>query len=318
MIMFLKHLSIPELDFNSSWNKGFSTLEKLNKFDRFMIFFWLIGPFIYLIERSPADIWLSIISLIFIIRCIIKSEWFWTKQFWFISALALWIFGLVSALLSPDPLFSFSQGFVWIRFPLYVAAAQVGFAQERDIRILMLISVVISMLVMCSILIAETIIEPKTRLTWPYGDVVPGGYVAKFSLPLFCVLIAIAVGKKNRAGLFSGFIGLLSVSVSVLTGERGNFLIRACGGMMAGLFWKPKFMLYTGLVIIEIIAILVVTFARPDLSSRFGEKFIENIPILNASDSNVYWGAWRGGIQQGLLTPIKGIGPSGTRKLAKN
>ena len=31
MIMFLKHLSIPELDFNSSWNKGFSKLEKLNK-----------------------------------------------------------------------------------------------------------------------------------------------------------------------------------------------------------------------------------------------------------------------------------------------
>ena len=140
MIMFLKHLSIPELDFNSSWNKGFSKLEKLNKFDRFMIFFWLIGPFIYLIERSPADIWLSIISLIFIIRCIIKSEWFWTKQFWFISALALWIFGLVSALLSPDPLFSFSQGFVWIRFPLYVAAAQVWLAKDRDIRILMLIS----------------------------------------------------------------------------------------------------------------------------------------------------------------------------------
>ena len=25
-------------------------------------------------------------------------------------------------------------------------------------------------------------------------------------------------------------------------------------------------------------------------------------------------GAWRGGIQQGLLTPYKGIGPSGTRK----
>ena len=83
--MFLKYLSIPELDFNSSWNKGFSKLKKLNKFDRFMIFFWFIGPFIYLIERSPADIWLSIISLVFIIRCIIKSEWFWTKQLWFSS-----------------------------------------------------------------------------------------------------------------------------------------------------------------------------------------------------------------------------------------
>ena len=48
---------------------------------------------------------------------------------------------------------------------------------------------------------------------------------------------------------------------------------------MAGLLWKPKFMLYTGLIIIEIIAVLAVTFARPDLSSRFGEKFIENIQL---------------------------------------
>ena len=312
--MFLKYLSTPELDFNSCWSKGFSKLEKLTKFDRFMILFWFIGPFIYLIERSPADIWLSIISLVFIIRCLKKSEWCWANQLWFKSALALWVFGLFSALLSPDPLFSFGQGFVWIRFPLYVAAAQVWLAKDRDIRVLMLISMLVSMLIMCSILIAEALIEPKTRLTWPYGDVVPGGYVAKFSLPLFCVLIAIAVSKKNKAGLFSGFIGLLSIGVSLLTGERGNFLIRACGGMMAGLLWKPKFMLYTGLLIIEIMAILVVTFARPDLSSRFGEKFIENNPILNASESNVYWGAWRGGIQQGLLTPIKGIGPSGTRK----
>ena len=28
-------------------------------------------------------------------------------------------------------------------------------------------------------------------------------------------------------------------------------------------------------------------------------------------------GCWRGGIQQGILTPIKGIGPSGTRKTCK-
>ena len=52
--MLLKYLSIPELDFDSSWNKGLSKLEKLSKFDKFMTMFWFIGPFIYLIERSPA------------------------------------------------------------------------------------------------------------------------------------------------------------------------------------------------------------------------------------------------------------------------
>ena len=89
---------------------------------------------------------------------------------------------------------------------------------------------------MCGILIAETIIEPKTRLTWPYGDLVPGGYISKVSLPLFCILIAIAV-SKSKAGIFSGFIGLLSIFVSALTGERTNFLIRACD-CYTSIVWK--------------------------------------------------------------------------------
>ena len=61
----------------------------------------------------------------------------------------------------PDPFFSFQQGFVWIRFPLYAAAAQVWLAKDRDIRIIMFLSILIGMLIMCCILIAEIIIEPK-------------------------------------------------------------------------------------------------------------------------------------------------------------
>ena len=83
----------------------------------------------------------------------------------------------------------------------------------------------IGMLIMCSILIAETIIEPKTRLTWPYGDKVPGSYIGKVSLPLFCVLMALAVNNMSKAGMVSGLIGFISIGVSVLTGERTNFLI---------------------------------------------------------------------------------------------
>ena len=52
-------------------------------------------------------------------------------------------------------------------------------------------------------------------------------------------------------------------------------------------------------------------------------KIPKSIPIFNTTNSvdtipNPYWGAWRGGIEQGLLTPFKGIGPSGTRKTCKN
>jgi len=314
----LKFISIPELDFSNSWKSGFYKIQLLSKFDRYMTIFWFLGPFIYLIERDPADLWLTIISLVFLIRCFIKKDWSWTSQLWFKLATCLWLFGIFSAVTSPDPFYSFTQGFIWIRFPLYAAAAQVWIAKDRDIRVIMFLSILIGMIIMCMILISETIIEPKTRLTWPYGDLVPGGYIAKFSLPVFCTLIAITVSQKNKAGMFSGFIGLLSIGVSVLAGERINFLLRACGGMLAGLVWRPKFLLYSMLIIVEMLAVLVITYSRPDLSVRYGKELITNIPLANTSDQNPYWGAWRGGIQQGLLMPIKGIGPSGTRKTCVN
>jgi O-antigen ligase len=316
--MSLKLLSVPELDFYSSWNSGWNKIKNMSSFKKTMTIFWLLGPFIYLIERDPADLWLTLISIIFLLRCFKRKDWSWSSQIWFKSALVLWIFGLFSAVTGPDPLFSFQQGSVWIRFPLYAAAAQVWLAKDRDIRIVMLISILVGMLIMCGILIAESIIEPKTRLTWPYGDLVPGGYIAKVSLPLFCVLMAIAVSKKSKAGIFSGFVGLLSIAVSALSGERTNFLIRACGGILASIVWKPKAMMISLLIFIEVLAVLALFFTRPDLSSRFGEKFLNSIPLTNTSDQNGHWGAWRGGIQQALLTPIKGVGPSGTRNSCAN
>ena len=316
--MMLKYISIPELNLAKSWDVGLNKIRAMSKFDRYMTIFWLLGPFIYLMERDPADLWLSSICVVFLYKCFKNNEWIWASQFWFKAAIALWSFGLFSAITSSDPQFSFHQGIVWIRFPIYVAAAQVWLAKDRDIRILMLITMLIGMLIMCGILIAETLIEPKVRLSWPYGDLVPGGYIAKVSLPLFCVLMAIAVSKKSKAGIFAGIIGLLSIGVSALTGERTNFLIRACGGILAGIVWKPKFLIIFMLIFFEILAVLALFFTRPDLSNRFGVQFFNSIPITNTSDNNPYWGAWRGGIQQGLLNPIKGVGPSGTRNSCAN
>ena len=311
--MILKFLSIPELNFYESWKNGWEKIHGLSKTDKYMTIFWFLGPFIYLIERDPADLWLSLISLFFLARCIKRKNWSWTSQIWFKSALALWVFGLFSAITSPDPLFTFQQGFVWIRFPLYAAAAQVWLAKDRDIRVVMLLSMVLGMLIMCGILIAESIIEPKIRLTWPYGDMVPGAYVAKFSLPILCIIIALAFSEKNKIGFVFGFLSILAVYATALTGERNNLIILICSGVLAGFVWKPRFVLYSSIILINIIAVSILVHSRPDLSKRYGEQFINKIPIINTSDSNAYWGAWRGGIQQGLITPIKGAGPSGTR-----
>ena len=181
----------------------------------------------------------------------------------------------------------------------------------------MLVSILIGMLMMCAILITETFVAPKQRLTWPYGDLVPGGYVAKVSLPLFCILMAVTVCKTSKAGVLSGIIGFLSIAVNILAGERMNTLLRVCCGIFASFIWKPKFFLSV-LIFIQFLAVLTMSFSSPDIKTRFVEELIHKMPIFNTRDENEYWGSWRGGIQQGLITPVIGIGPSGTRNTCAN
>ena len=67
-------LKLNELFFLKQFRVAFNRLLTLPRFEKIMTFYWLLGPFIYLIERDPADFWLTSIVLIFLIRCSIKND----------------------------------------------------------------------------------------------------------------------------------------------------------------------------------------------------------------------------------------------------
>ena len=46
-----------------------------------MTCFYLLGPFFMLIERSPADAWLTLCGLAFLLRCVVRRDWSWTNFF---------------------------------------------------------------------------------------------------------------------------------------------------------------------------------------------------------------------------------------------
>ena len=113
------------------------------------------------------------------------------------------------------------------------------------------------------------------------------------------------------------------ITVAVLTGERTNFLILICSGILASLIWKPILKNFFNIILSIFIVLLTLGFLKSELRERFTNAFIKSNPIINTSGKlggipNPYWGAWRGGIQQALITPVKGIGPSGTRKSCTN
>ena len=293
-----------------------SFLNGLPKWERGVHIFWLLGPFILLIERSPADLWLSLVAIIFVVRTIIKKQTAWLRYFWVRAGLAFWVITLLSALLSSSPAYSLGEAFVWARFPLFAMATVFWLGTDRRMVYAMMLTTLFGLLIMCGILTAEILIEGQKggRLMWPYGDLVPGNYVAKVGLPVFTVMVALAVSVRGRIAALAGVVALATMIISIMTGERINFLIRACGGMLAGLVWKPNWRRYIGLVVIEVLAVVIVFQAMPDIGSRYVDRFIKELPTGLQSP---YYRTMTPGIIAFEQEPVLGIGTGNFRHMCE-
>ena len=172
------------------------------------------------------------------------------------------VFGGLHAFISMSamPSYAFSEGLAWFRFPLFAMATAFWLGTDKRLLYAMLVSTALGMILMTGILTAEMIIEGQKggRLSWPYDDLVSGNYLSKVGLPAFTIMVALAIGAKPKLASIMGGLSLISIIMSVLTGERINFLIRACGGMLAALVWQPNWRRYIILIIVEIFAVVAV------------------------------------------------------------
>ena len=279
-----------------------------------MTVFYLLGPFFMLIERSPADAWLTLCGLAFLVRCVVRRDWSWTRFFWVRAVLVFWAWCLISASVSALPGYSLGQAGVWIRFPLFAFASAFWLARDPRILMAMLISMGAGMMIMSGILFAEFMIIGQThgRLSWPYGDLTPGNYLAKAGLPLFCVLVALAVSAKKKIASLAALVSLITIVASVLSGERINFILRAMGGMLAGIVYKPIWSRYLLLVGAELTAIMGIFLLKPAIGDRFVTNLYSQLPTHETSP---YRQVWNGGIDAFHTAPIIGIGPDNYRIL---
>ena len=284
--------------------------------ERSIHIFWLLGPFVLLIERTPADVWLTLLSLAFVARSVVLGQGWWLRIFWVRTAFVFWAACLVAALMSPMPVYSLGEAFAWFRFPLFAMATAFWLGRDTRILYVMILSTGVGMVVMCGILMAEIlIVGPQGgRLSWPYGDLVPGNYLAKASLPAFVVAVAVATSYSNRISSLAATVALMSILLSVMTGERINFLIRACSGMIAAIAWKPKLWRVMLIVIVELLAVVIVMTARPDLGNRYVSQFIEFMPTQKESP---YYRTMAPGVIAFAQEPLFGVGPGNLRHLCE-
>ena len=282
--------------------------------ERLIHLFWLSGPFILLIERTPADIWLSLLALTFVVRSVLKCESSWLGVWWVRSCFLFLLVCIVSSLFSALPGYALQESLIWFRFPLFAMATVYWFAQDKRLLYAMIFSTGIGMMVMTGILTVEMIVEGQKggRLTWPYDDLVPGNYLTKVGLPAFTVMVAIAIGGSRKVAGFMALTSLITIVLSVLTGERINFLIRACGGMLAGLIWRPRLIRLLLLVLIEVAAVMAVFSFVEGFQSRFVTEVVAALPTSPSSD---YYRVMGAGLAAFRDAPLLGVGPAAFRDL---
>jgi O-antigen ligase len=150
------------------------------------------------------------------------------------------------------------------------------------------------------------------RLSWPYGDLVPGNYLAKACLPAFVVLVAIATSSNRRTASWAAIIALISIMASVMTGERVNFLIFACSSMLAAITWRPRLYRVIAILAVEGIAMLTAIMSAPGLVQRFVDQFLQQLPTHGDSP---YFRAMAPGWLAFQQAPLFGIGPGNLRSL---
>ena len=85
--------------------------------ERLIHLFWLSGPFILLVERTPADIWLSLLALAFVVRSALKRDGAWLGFWWVRSCFLFLLVCIVSSLFSALPGYALQESLIWFRFP---------------------------------------------------------------------------------------------------------------------------------------------------------------------------------------------------------
>lgn len=182
------------------------------------------------------------LGLAFVTRAIIRRDGSFLKIFWVQTGLAFWGICLVSSGLSSDPAYALGEAVIWIRFPLFAAANAFWLARDRRLLYAMLLSTSLGLLAMCGILTAEILIEGQKGgcLFWPYGDLMPGNYIADVGMPAFVICVAYAVRSDGCLANKLGILANSTMVISIITGERMSFIIGSCAGMLGALFWRSS------------------------------------------------------------------------------
>ena len=141
---------------------------------------------------------------------------------------------------------------------------------------------------------------------------VPGNYLTKVGLPVIVFSTALSLSMRGFKALLVGGFCLLVMGMTMMTGERINFLIMSCASLLTIFIWEPswkKRFFFIGLISIFPVTISILFH---DVFNRYVIEFVRELPIYKGSQ---YYDAMAPAWLIFEQFPTFGIGPGNFRYL---
>ncbi len=208
-----------------------------SRIDYFIPYLIAFLPISVFAGKAVIDITLSLIALIFLVRCVIEKDGSFLKQRWFQAAALFWLYMILRSALAEYPDKGISTSIPWIRFAVFTAALAY-WCQSKKIRDWFMNALLATIGFVLINLFAQymtgydlfghtpRIEGTAIRLSAITGNLNTGILTSWLALPLltFCALKSYASTTPLWQRVLYAFTILASIVGIYITGERMAFL----------------------------------------------------------------------------------------------
>tara|TARA_Y100000768_G_C23965771_1_gene677767 strand:+ start:782 stop:2044 length:1263 start_codon:yes stop_codon:yes gene_type:complete len=249
-------------------------------------FFLITGPFF-------SDFSISLISLIFLIYCIKKKNFFYFKNKFFYFFLIFWSYLIFNSLINNFNFDSLKISFFYFRYGVFVIA--IVTLLETDNKFIRYFFYCIFMCFFALIFdgfyqyfFKENILGLKSymRVSSFFGDeLILGSYLSRL-WPIFFGLSLFMVKSKDKLFFLLILIFILSEALIFLSGDRSAFFYINISAFFVILFSKKIGKLRLITLLSSILLIVIISIINPTAKQRVFDQTLEQMNLLKNNDKN--------------------------------
>jgi len=243
-------------------------------------------PVLLVVGRSPADIAVSLIALLFLGHSVVMRDWGWVRTPWVALGLGVWAYLIGVSLLAPEPEAALSRALPFGRFVLFAAALQHWLLGERGTQraLLAVLAAVVAFVALDTLLQFATGTDllgrgyEAKRLTGPFTEPVPGTFLAHTAFPLLGLALGWAAAARalSRLMLAIGLAVALAIIVA-LSGERMALLTFGLGLAVLALLLPGLRLVLIGAGLVAVLMVASAAIVYPSVATRLINHTVHDV-----------------------------------------